>query len=423
MERKRRICCRVLALLLPLAVSCQQLAGLNTEDEVEVCVIVGDAQVRSVDPDEDKLSDLSVLAYDEYGLLEESVWLTGLKSVSSCSVKMKLLKGKKYDFYVAANTAVPVRESRLENLLKKKFYMAYPDEYREGIPMAGRKCGVIPSNSQAVTIPLERLMAKISLRMDRRALDNDVSMMVERVTIGNCPKSALMFSESRVCDGEECFNVGFFKDSYGVEPLNVDDNISKTISLYMLENMQGKFDGSGEKVFEPRDPRRRVCSYIEMEMSYISATKYSSTPLIYRFYLGENDRSLDVERNCHYLVTVRPSKDGLGAVGWRIDKSGINDYNETDFIVHPGRLLQAKVGEKLHVYCELMPSNAPFNIGLEELEEDRKRGIYTYEIDEDGHGVVLTMQNEGSGLLYFEAGAPIDKAAMVVLVVEGYMNS
>ena len=49
--------------------------------------------------------------------------------------------------------------------------------------------------------------------------------------------------------------------------------------------------------------------------------------------------------------------------------------------------------------------------------EDKAEGIYDYEIDPDGHGAVLTLTGPGTGLIYMEAGDPVNEAALFVIEV------
>ena len=65
----------------------------------------------------------------------------------------------------------------------------------------------------------------------------------------------------------------------------------------------------------------------------------------------------------------------------------------------------------------MTPSSAPFDIGIEYLEADKSEGIYDYEIDTDGHGVTLTLTGPGRGLIYMEAGSPINEAALFMIEV------
>ena len=65
----------------------------------------------------------------------------------------------------------------------------------------------------------------------------------------------------------------------------------------------------------------------------------------------------------------------------------------------------------------MTPSWTPFDIGIEYLEADKAEGIYDYVIDEDGYGVTLTLKSPGTGLIYMEAGYPINDAALFFIEV------
>ena len=65
----------------------------------------------------------------------------------------------------------------------------------------------------------------------------------------------------------------------------------------------------------------------------------------------------------------------------------------------------------------MWPPDTPFDVGLEYMMEDRKEGIYNFRIDKDGHGAVLTLKGPGSGLIYMEAGEPVNDAALFVIEV------
>ena len=60
---------------------------------------------------------------------------------------------------------------------------------------------------------------------------------------------------------------------------------------------------------------------------------------------------------------------------------------------------------------------APLVIDKEVMDEDKAEGIYVYVLDEDGHGVTLTLTGPGSGIVYMEAGDPINDAALFIIEV------
>ena len=202
-----------------------------------------------------------------------------------------------------------------------------------------------------------------------------------------------------------------------------EKGISREISVYLFENLQGRFNEKGigsddEKVFSPDDPRKDLCSYIEISMDYISSEHKSlEKGLIYRFYLGEDRNSLDVERNCHYRITVCPEDDGLKGDGWRVDKEDIVKIEPVSFTCWPESYIRGDIGDRIHIGCTFTPSYAPFDVGLEYMMDDKKEGIYDFEIDEDGHGAVLTLTGPGRGLIYMEAGEPVNEAAMWIIEV------
>ena len=200
------------------------------------------------------------------------------------------------------------------------------------------------------------------------------------------------------------------------------DGRSGEVSLYMLENMQGEFgthlDNDHEKVFDENDHRRNICSYIEMEMEYLSSSQYSKDRnLIYRFYLGDGLNNLDIERNCHYRITVSPEDDGLKGDGWRVDKSGLDYLGPVSFKAYPSSYINCDIGDTIHIWCEFTPPGADFDVGIEYMEEDKAEGIYDYVVDEDGHGAVLHITGPGTGLIYMEAGDPINDAALFIIEV------
>ena len=51
------------------------------------------------------------------------------------------------------------------------------------------------------------------------------------------------------------------------------------------------------------------------------------------------------------------------------------------------------------------------------MEFDKETGIYDYEIDEDGHGAVLTLTGPGRGLITMLAGEPINDGVLFIIEV------
>jgi hypothetical protein len=51
------------------------------------------------------------------------------------------------------------------------------------------------------------------------------------------------------------------------------------------------------------------------------------------------------------------------------------------------------------------------------MEDDKAEGIYDYVVDEDGHGATLTLTGPGTGLIYMEAGEPVNDSALFIIEV------
>lgn len=419
MGRQGRIFCIVLSALL--ATGC---AWTDMPEEKKVlCRIAvndGDYASKAMDPDEERISDVSIMIFDERGDAEECLWLQNGQTTTEVS----LVVGKRYSFRACANFGYRTYADHIDELDETIYYMAYPDEYSQGMPMYAEIDNIRIGEDASVELKLQRLMAKISLRMDRRRLSEGVEMNVLGVRIGNCPKSVKVFGKNTVSSHDQCFGIGFSRDDVQTAVLNTirQDDISGTVTLYMLENMQGDIEGpidsDAEKVFGEQDHRRDICSYIEMDIEYLSHEKYSERPLVYRFYLGDSRTNLDVERNCHYMITVCPEDDGLKGDGWRVDKSGISDLGPTYIKPYPSQYVRGKIGDKVHIGCKVSPQNTPFDVGEDYMKDDNKTGIYDYEIDPDGHGAVLTLTGPGRGWIYMEAGAPVDRGVLFVIEVD-----
>lgn len=417
MERDGRLWSVFLTVCLILS-SCKEVLP---EKEAIVCIEIGGERytTRAYEPDEQLVKDISLLIFDEEGNLEYRSYMTDIDmSDSGHKLIVPLLMNRKYSFYACANFGYAIKADNISQIRSLKWHMAYPDEYREGMAMAGQIENLpITETAPVIHIPLKRIMAKISLQIDRSRLDENISMLVTSVKVGNCPKYSNVFIPGKVEDSDGCFHMGFSRDESECSVLNryMSGGLSGSLSLYMLENMQGQASHSGTS--EEKD---KAASYLEINMDYKSPTcQTTSKPLIYRIYLGKDSNSLDVERNCHYHITVIPENDGLGAEGWRIDKSGIEASGTTNFFeMIPSGYLQGNVGDTIKVRCSYSPPDTAFDIGLEELEYDSERGIYDYVLDSDGHGVSLILRSAGMGILYMSAGEPLNETGMLVIEVK-----
>lgn len=425
MGRKGKILNRILIMASVLSsLSCIRMDepgnGMKVTMEIRLCPYGYQTRAEHNDA---HIYDLNVIAFED-GKTDSMIWKEFDGNDSEAKMTVSLAKGHTYSFFAVANCgrALDSVDER-DDLYREYLELQSAQDIGRLMPMTAWSEDVIAEDGGTVWLELVRMAAKISISIDRSRLDDDVSIRAVGVRIGNSPGRSPLSGHNRVRDRSDCMEEGYELKESECSSLNTIDRygLSAEADLYLLENMQGEFpfriQDAEEKVFSEGDPMAEKCSYIELEMEYTSGSLISyDSDLIYRFYLGDSLNSLDVERNCHYHITVAPVGDGLAGGGWRVDKSGIGP--STPFLtMYPGEYIEGHVGDVIRIWCEYYPRSAPFDPGIEELEFDRKRGIYDYEIDEDGRGVTLSLKSPGTGLVYMSAGEPVNQSGMAIITV------
>lgn len=318
-------------------------AGCSSADDINVRQICGtrleftaDALpgTRAADPQENLISDMNLFIFNSADQLEQHMFLACgdmTATGSGYSYEVSLLENCTYSVYACANIGYRLNVSCLEELLDTRYFFAYPDDYRTGLPMSGTVRFVAEEGMEGIAVPMERLVAKVSVCIDRSRLNSDVEFTVKSVKVGACSKSVMLFRDSRVSVPDETFISGFTRSGQETDCLNMNAGFGKSlpVHLYMLENMQGnQLYGAvsyRDKFFADGDQRADICSFVEIHIDYLSGTHQSlpGKDLTYRFYLGDDECNFDVRRNTHYSVTVTPEGDGLQDSGWRVDKDDV----------------------------------------------------------------------------------------------------
>ena len=412
--------------VLSLVIGCNSWDHPGEREMGELVMdLVWGEPVRSALPDPLLVSDINLLIYNEEGLLEEHRYFPARSFTAtsgSARVKTTLLTEAAYDIFIAANLGHALPALSRDEVETYRFHMAYPDEYSRGMPMCARLDGYISHGESSVTIPLVRTMARIDLRLDRSKLRSDVSFQVTSVSIGNGPSSVILFGDSRAESASQVFQGGFTLSGQQVQPLNIDETVGRsgTVSLYLLENLQGDLldtEDEREKTFsEGRYPQ--VCSYLEIKGSYHSDVWHTrpGETVSYRFYLGDGPGNFDIYRNTACEVTVCLEGDGLSEDGWRVDKGEL--LPETRFDLHPAAYNECQPGDDYRIWCDVFPEDTPFEIDPVAWDDDEGvHNLYTYDIDPDGHGITLHTWKGGSALVYFKAGPPVNRDTLALLVI------
>ena len=384
------------------------------------------ALTRALEADELKISDYNLLIFNCFGILEEQIFVPyrelQMQDGSVC-YETTLLQEVPYTILAAANLGYALPRLSLEEALAYRYHLAYPDEYSQGLPMAACLQDCCVGNSGVLDLPLERLMARIDIRVDRRALDAGVRLVFTEARLGNCPSSVRLFGESKAETAGQVFLNGYSKTGGQVRVLNSDSElgVSGTVSLYLLENCQGTLL---EGVSADKDKLLTdglypdVCSYVELKSEYYSESWHTRPGgrLVYRFYLGESLDNFDVRRNVCYPVTVRPEGDGLRESSWRVDQEEMEVT--TQFDLHPAAYNECTSGEDFHLWCEVLPRGTPVTIEPIGYEDERVAALYQYTLDEDGCGLTIHTWKGGTAIVYFSAGAPVNRDTLAMLVID-----
>lgn len=302
--------------------SCNKAAPERHRETVKVSISFDTAWSKSADPADDKaVSNINILVYGAGGVLEDHIYIDRRNYTGT--VSLDLLEGAKYDIAACLNFGykinAPGKRSSLEEL---EYYLVYPDDYKEGLPMVALEDGFRASSAQKqLSLKAVRLMSKVALSIDRSALGSGVSFTIEEALLRNCPRKIKPFGQGDAAGPGDVLTEPFLKKNAGVTALNTIDaqGMSGEVNLYMLENLGGARENSSPG----QSP------YIELHINYNSPSlfSYAGDGLIYRFYIGEAPDNLNVRRNNGYRFIVCPRGNGLETDNsWSVDISNLGRY-------------------------------------------------------------------------------------------------
>lgn len=339
--------------------------------------------------------EISLLVFDCYGNAEYNLFLED----GATRQTLELISGEEYSFYACADFGYQVCADKVSEMHELTYSFTRFTNNRTGRPPRyASLMDITVEDGMNLEMELKNIWAKVSVRMDRSMLNDDVSMKVTGVDICGCPIYVPVFHEDN--DNDASLRDISVPGSQ-VDALENGD----LIDLY-IPGLPSDIGEAGQ------------CPHLEIKSDYMSRHMFTSGgPLTYRFHIGDSLRCRGPERNTHYSMTVCPVGDGLTSEGWRVDKTYLHEFGPSRFASFPDSHIRGNIGDTLHLWCEFYPPNAPFDVGLEELEFDKSNGIYDYIIDEDGHGVILILTGSGTGIVYMEAGDPVNEAAMWVVEV------
>ena len=405
---------RMALLMLLLVSACAReplpADGVDESTKARIYIHTCVAEDKAILPDENKVTDLNLFIFNG-SVIEQALYLQGepLRQVMAGEpVRLNLVSGCCYRFLACANLGYDLRPATLEELMNYRYYLAYPDEYGPGIVMSCQ-CETQVDGELSVRLSLRRLMAKVSISLDRSRLHPDVVLQCRELRVGNCPRWATLFSQSGIRGTEDVFGSGFTLDRGQCAPLNPYDDcpLSEEVSLYVLENLQGEVPALG--------------TYVEARFDYQSDSLWTlgDQYLVYRFRLEEEGR-WDIRRGCHTHIRICPVGDGLGTDNWRVDRSAL-DYRDDIgwYKVYPSDYIEWHLGEEVTIRAEYSPLKTPCTFREETLyTHGVERGMYSYRLGADGRSITLKALKKGSSMVDIDFGPPINDTHWVLLVCE-----
>ena len=258
---------------------------------------------KSIPPSQNRITDLNIFIFNRQQSLEKKIYIKADQLDSDTNglyFSEELMRGKEYEILACANLGYACEVSSYEEAISLTAYIAYPDDYRMGIPMYTHILHAKVDKNDEIKLPLTRLMSKISIRIDRSKLNSDVNWHVESVKICGCPRSCSIFQPNSPMEMYDIFNPGYVAEPADVKILNSSSRgTTSYIDLYMFEN-----------ICTANSP---TAPYIDMKVRY-SSPSYKSlddNPLHFTFKLQNYNKTVSAYRNTWYRFNVRPEYDGL----------------------------------------------------------------------------------------------------------------
>lgn len=354
----------ILPLVLSLwaAVSCQYdeyqsiMMPFTEEDRLRTVTFTADVvnplpDVRSILPEEyieTLFTGITVASYDGNGIITAVRHYPGKPDVMELNVNTT----SPSNIYALVNmgdmsSAFPVLEKDLQNLeYRVEDYGKLTDM---GFPMCGLLAG-FPADAASGTIVLERLFAKVRLRILHTGMANPYGYT--GFVYNLCNKSIYMrqansvlspfrLEGSRAEESEDIMSVSDYNsdmndrmayegslDQFQLGP-GPGYCLDSTFVFYVPENVQGcllpdNLDpfGKDEEGISDIDgyDYSGLCTYIEFNARREHTQGYSGD-LTYRYYLGsDNITDFSVERNRVYDVMLNFSEEGLFLDSWKVTR-------------------------------------------------------------------------------------------------------
>lgn len=366
MKRILICCCIMLAAMACRVQEDSHVSSIqeNKRETVGFCAEVNGryasvSSVRSILPEElieNKVTQVTLASFDENGRLTDTGYFTEDLSL----MKLDIASDGSSNVYALVNMGdmtglVPDAESEMPGFTYS--LSSFDGVGASGIPMSGMLAGVTPNDSRR-TIPVDRLFAKVSIRILHTSMENsslttpyaynlkNISMYIRQANTSLSPFAKLgsrAMALSDVTDfSDYCADMGSREDYEGSLPpsgLGPGPGYFQdtTFVFYVPENVQGVLlQGNTDPLGKVEDAIKdiggkdysRLCTYVELNARRENTGHGYSGSVMYRFYLGDDDVSdFSVNGNCSYDLTLDLTEEGLHLDSWKVTRG--DDWTDT----------------------------------------------------------------------------------------------
>lgn len=372
--------CAVLAV-----VSCdaclKEESGSETSDMVSIDVRLdvsdggGAVDVRSILPEESietMVTDVTLASYDEDGNLVNALYYENAEN----AVKLYVSGKKTCDIYVLANMGdmthdFPLQEKDVCGMVFR--LESYDAVRKKGIPMCGLLEGFVYEEGKGGTVHLQRLFARLNVRIMHTGLSGASSSDIYAYTLQN--KSLYLRQANRRLKpfapggsaaetAEDILDLSDYNpdladaDSYkgSLSPQYWGPGLGyfqdTTVVLYVPENVQGvllpgnddPFRKVGERIADVEGRNyEKLCTFLEFNAVKPGKSDGYGGDITYRCYLGEDNVSdFSIRRNARYDVTLDFTDEGFLLDNWKVVRGdGWVDtrtlcFLDAPYVVYPG---------------------------------------------------------------------------------------
>lgn len=286
-----------------------------------------------------------------------------------------------------------------------------------GMPVMSAQKEYFAGLGEPLTLMLEPLASKVTVRLSIRPKGElkglkatNVSAYLTNVN-GSCqlmrqdgfrPVEILNNGRLDTSDMESMRSPGLLKSQPAILREQAGEATYNNFDLYCYPN-----DVVQESAGSP-------FTKLVVQADFGGTTYYYPIPINREGFGYKSGRS-GILRNVNYVLDVSISKKGSLDPDAPIDGSA--DITEGSAEFYPGDYVSGTIGDKIHVWCDVYPEDTPVEWDYELIDGDVERGIYTYETDPDGHGMVFTLVGRGTGMVYMEAKGIVNQAFLCVIVV------